>query len=999
MPKTVAKKRMSPSQKEDDVFEKEYARLNVMQKKAVDLLDGPVMVIAGPGTGKTQVLAMRVANILKKTHMRPGNILCVTYSVSGATAMRDRLRSIIGADAYGVEVTTIHGFCNDIIRRYPEVFHEFSSLSQVSDVRRFQIVNAIIDELPPKSVIVNPKDRYGRTKDILARISELKREAVSEQTMEEAARTYSEEMQGKSREGTKAHARNVRLARQFEEFLEIFRRYEETLRDERLYDYEDMIGFVITALAEEEWLRANLQERYQYVLVDEFQDTNGAQNKVIELLTTFPSGMDQSPNLFVVGDDDQAIYRFQGASVENMLSFRKRHPECGVLTLTENYRSTQSILDAAGTLIAHNTKRAITSFGRSGDERLRAAAGGEGHPPVLQRPVSDAVEAFAVGERIADMLADGTDPGEIAVFTRTNAELFPLHDALLAMDIPVQLVGKLDVLSDSCVRQFFTLLRAAHDPKNSVLLAQALACPCFSCHPADIARLSSLLRTHEADGPKPRLYDLLSILETRAAEWDIRTVLPLCHARDLLFDVHENMRTLTLPALCEKLLRDSGLLPEDADGVDPLHFTAIQEFYAYLKARAYESSSFGLPELLQDIDYRETYGLALQYAVPHLTDRGVQLMTAHGSKGLEFDTVFVVNFREKHWDHKRKNHGLSIPSHLLFPVSDEEGADLDDERRLAYVAWTRARKNLVLACPERVTRGEREQGVSPSQFFPEGGEHLREERYELRDPSRANTLILPKPAADLDDHLRTYIRRKLETFELSVTALNVFLEDPLLFLREELLAMPRAKSPAQSYGTAVHAALREWALAAKAGSPLSKEALLRAFESALTEREILVPADRDMLLVTGRDALSRYYDARLTDIPVIHAVERKLTGRLGDVPLKGFLDRIDLFRPDGAKTSIIDYKTGAPKTEKQVREEYAGNLYRQLVFYKILSEVSPQFAGYEAEEFRLDFVGERDAEPRLLTFTVTPEEVRELSGVIVKVWDKITRLDFTPIDT
>ncbi len=996
MSKAPVKKLPQAPKKSVGTFEKEYARLNAMQRKATDTIEGPVMVIAGPGTGKTQVLAMRAANVLRKTQMRPGNILCVTYSVSGATAMRDRLRTIIGADAYGIEVTTIHGFCNDIIRRHPDVFHDFSTLTQVTDVQRYQIVNKIIDQLSPQSAIINPKDRYGRTGDILARISELKREAVTQETLEAAAHDYRTEMEGKSREGTKAHVKNLRYARQFEEFIGIFHAYQATLKNEELYDYEDMIGFVIEALTEEEWLRAELQERFQYVLVDEFQDTNGAQNKVIELLTTLPAGLAQ-PNVFVVGDDDQAIYRFQGASTQNLLSFRKRFPECPVITLTENYRSSQIILDAAGSLIANNTKRAVTEFGKEGESHLRAARKEEGERPLLLRPVSDAVEPFTIAERIQDLLKGGTDPHDIAVFTRTNAELFPLYDTFLALGIPVQLAGKLDALSDPLVCEFLTLLRAIDEPVNSMLLTHALACPCFGCHPADIASLTSLLRDRDPT-VKKRLYDLLPELERHSEEWGIRHIDPLIRARDLLLHLSQRIDTFTLPMLCEKLLRESGLLPENPKDIDPLHFTAIQEFYEYIKHRSLESASFSLQELLGDITYRETYGLRLQYAIPHLTDRGVQLMTAHGSKGLEFDTVFVVNFREKHWDHKRKNHGLSIPSHLLFGMGDEDDMELEDERRLTYVAWTRAKQRLVLCCPERITRGEREQSVSPSQFFAEGSEHLDEKKYELRDPSRANILLLPSPVPDLDEHLRTYLKRKLETFELSVTALNVFLEDPLKFLREELLAMPRAKTSAQSYGTAVHAALREWALSAKAGSPLSKSDFIRTFHAALTDREILTEKDRMHLSVMGEEALARYYDERLTDIPIIQGIEKKLTARFHDVPLKGFLDRTDLFRPDGRKARVIDFKTGTPKTEKQIREEYNGGLYRQLVFYKILTEHSPQFTGYEAEEFLLDFIGERESEPRLLSFTVTAEEVAVLSDVIVKVWKKITDLDFTPLE-
>src|SRR3989344_949220 len=246
--RSTAKKR----KQNEGVFESRFAELNDAQKLAVEAIEGPVMVVAGPGTGKTEVVAMRTANILRRMQMRPGNILCLTFSKSGATAMRRRLREIIGSDAYGVTVETIHGFCNNIIGQHPHVFEEWDARSQISDVERYRELNKIIDQLLPDTALVSKKSPYARTKDILERISQLKREGVTNRAvLLRTAEEYEQRMAEKSREGTKAHDRNLLLARKYRDFLEVFFRYQEMLLATGRYDYADMILYVTEALRTE----------------------------------------------------------------------------------------------------------------------------------------------------------------------------------------------------------------------------------------------------------------------------------------------------------------------------------------------------------------------------------------------------------------------------------------------------------------------------------------------------------------------------------------------------------------------------------------------------------------------------------------------------------------------------------------------------------------------------------------------------------------------------
>ena len=255
-------------------FSSEYKRLNPEQKRAVDTVEGPLMVVAGPGTGKTQVLAMRTANILNKTHAKPSNILCLTFSTSGAVAMRERLQRIIGSDAYGVTVSTVHGFCDSVIARNTATFSDWESKKAISDLEKYRLLQSIVDSVSDNSALINPKNPYDRIPDILGRISDCKREGKSLQDLLRVADEYDALMQSKSKKGTKQHEKNLLQALKFRDFTDLFRRYQEALQEQNLYDYDDMILTVIAAFSSEEWLLQSLQERYQYILVDEAQDLN-----------------------------------------------------------------------------------------------------------------------------------------------------------------------------------------------------------------------------------------------------------------------------------------------------------------------------------------------------------------------------------------------------------------------------------------------------------------------------------------------------------------------------------------------------------------------------------------------------------------------------------------------------------------------------------------------------------------------------------------------------
>ena len=997
-------------------FEKAYRNLNSAQRQAVDTVEGPVMVVAGPGTGKTQVLTLRVANILRRTQMRPSNILCLTFSVSAATEMRDRLRVLIGPDAYGVTVRNFHSFCNELIEDHPLVFGDFGNKTQISDLQRYRLVNKIIDQLLPQMELVNPKYPHIRTTEIIGRISELKREGVVDREKLEAVADNFElsarDVHGKE---TQAFENKLLQVRKFRDLLTIFFCYQEELENSDRYDYEDMILFVSEALKRHEEFLRSLQERYQYILVDEFQDTNGAQYQLIDVLTTYAEGVQQDPNIFVVGDDDQAIYRFQGANLANILSFHKRFPEASVLPLTVSYRSTQEILDAAGSLISNNSERLVGKLAGL-QKNLVSSSARTGESPRLLLTESDRTEPWIIADVIEERIKNGVPAKEIAILVQTNRELAPLAKVLEAQRIPIDVTGSADLLSARLVLEGLTILRAVEKPETDHLLAAALGAEHFAIHPADLGRIFVSSRERKMSIMK-LLLELEGSLHRDQGKRKKSTKLvkfsglklndphKIIRALDRILDLHNKLPSRTVISTVEHVVRECDVLRDRGDMRD---FASLQEFFHRVTERSVENPDLTLHELLSDIAYAqhpEYPELRWKAELPHLQKGGVQLMTVHQSKGREFDVVILVNFRAGHWDKRRKPPSISMPEDLLFGWTKEvmviERAQ--DERRLCYVAMTRARKELLFTCPRTLTDTDRMRSVSPSVFFAEAGS-IHEEEARLKDPEKALTLFAP-PLLKVDEQFKAFLEERLQNFTLSATALNHFLEDPKIFLEKDLLQVPTAPEPNLVYGSAVHEALRSWGLSVQRSEPMTGKEFFTAFSDYLDRPAILTDHERRNLLHTAKKSLPRYYRVRLKKHrPFIHKVEYTIRAHMaltpspypasgrGEIPLKGKIDRIDLAAPDSARATIIDFKTGRPQTESQIRK---GDYFRQLTFYALLLRHSRSIL--KPEHYVLDFIGEKEQDPVERMFEITESEERQLEALIEAVWGKVVALDFTSL--
>ncbi|HYH16887.1 MAG TPA: ATP-dependent helicase, partial [Flavisolibacter sp.] len=450
-------------------FQSAYDRLNDAQRKAVDQIEGPVMVIAGPGTGKTQILSARIGKILlSDAQVEPSNILCLTYTDAGVVAMRKRLVQFIGPDAYRVHIHTFHAFCNEVIQDNLSLF-EKTALDPISDLERIELLKELIDKFPKDHPLKRYRgDVYFEMANLQSLFSLMKREGWKPDYICQKIDEYLNDLPNRdeyickraTKEFKKGDVRWDKIEEQKERMEKLraacneFTRFQQMMRERDRYDFDDMINWVIERFEQNESLLRQYQEQFQYILVDEYQDTSGSQNRIVQLLINFWD----KPNVFVVGDDDQSIYRFQGANVENMLAFADGFKEdLMTVVLTNNYRSTQPILDVSKSLIDRNNERLVKQIeGLSKDlvaSNVEFGIGNLelGHPQVLEFE-TQRDEMIGVVQRVEDLLKKGIKGSEIGIIYRENKYGDELADYLRLKEVPFYTKRSLNILDQPLIQ-------------------------------------------------------------------------------------------------------------------------------------------------------------------------------------------------------------------------------------------------------------------------------------------------------------------------------------------------------------------------------------------------------------------------------------------------------------------------------------------------------------------------------------------------------------------
>lgn len=1006
-------------------FAEEFERLNEKQQLAVNTIEGPVMVIAGPGTGKTQILASRIGKILLETDALPENILCLTYTDAGVMAMRKRLLQFIGPDAYKVHLYTFHAFCNDVIQENLSLF-EKTSLDPVSELEKIQFYKELIDSFPKNHPLKRYRgDVYFEVNNLQHLFSNMKREGWTPAYINQKIDEYiadlpnREEFIYKTNKAGKWNKGDLKPAYQDEiERMEKLRaavgefdRFQQLMRKRNRYDFDDMINWVIKAFEEDKNLLAGYQEKFQYILVDEYQDTSGTQNRLVELLISYW----EKPNVFVVGDDDQSIYRFQGANVENMLQFADNYQkDLLTVVLTNNYRSTQPILDISKSLIDRNEERLVKQIEGlskellSSKEKLKHLT----HLPFIHEYETQRLEMIGIVKRVQQLAAQGIQPGRIGIIYKENKYGEELSQYFKLLNISVYSKRNLNILKLPLARKIILLLKylvSEHDIPYSgdEMLFEILHFDWFGIPPVEIAKLTMEVADKKYTGNGTSIRQVLTEKVNTPAKDLFSNGLHhgLKKASGIVEKLIADVSNITLQHLFENIIREAGVLTHIMQSSDKhWQLQILTGLFDFVKEETHRNPYLTLEHLVNLIELMEKEDISLPLVQVSGSEKGINLMTVHGSKGLEFEYVFFAGCNATSWEKKRKpGGGYKLPD-IIFSSSRKEGTDDEELRRLFYVALTRAEQHLYISYSKYKNDGKE---LEPSMFIAE-----IQDKHELPvEKIIIDTEVVSEFAAlsfaeaeapEIEKIEEEFVSRILDKFVMNVTALNNYLKCPLEFYFKNLIRIPSPKNEATEFGSAVHHALeklfRKMQEEKKNKFP-SKEEFIADFGWYMhRHRESFTKEQFDRRLEYGQEVLSNYYDKYISSFNKIVAIERNIRNVvINNVPLKGKLDKLEF---DGKSVNVVDYKTGDPdKAIPKIngpseKVPNGGDYWRQAVFYKILVDHYEQ-KDWKAVSTEFDFIEpDKKKNYRKEKVIITTDDITTVTQQITSTWEKIQNREF-----
>jgi DNA helicase II / ATP-dependent DNA helicase PcrA len=864
--------------------------LNHEQREAVTHGEGPLLIVAGAGTGKTHVITQRIAWLISSGRARPEQILALTFTDKAAAEMEGRVDELVPYGQVGATIATFHAFCDRLVREHAI---ELGLTSQLRVEQPAEILVFLRERLFDLGL-----ERYlplGSPDQHLRALVHVFDRARDEDVSPAQYRAFAEELAAEAGEDPE---RRDRAEAELEK-ARAYAAYQKLLFEHGRVDFGSQISLALRFMRERPYLRREVQDRFRYLLVDEFQDTNHVQFELVKLL----AGADDARprNLTAVGDDDQSIYRFRGAKVENLLGFLDAFPGARVLLLRRNYRSGQRILDLAHRLIQHNNPDRLEARDpQRFEKRLIAERGVPGR--VDHRPFATASdEADAVAGEIEDAIVPGTHRArDFAILARTHAQLEPFALALKARGIRFQRNSARGLYSRPEVLLSLNLLRTLANPDDGAAAYGVLSHPLFGVDPVDLARLAATARRKNR-GLLRVAEQSLSAAEpalTPASAGSVRRFLEL-HAR---LTASATRRPTT--EVLHEFVTESGWLgqlaqqdsPEAVEQVQNLNklFGIVQRVGPLLK-------SDRVPFFMNHLDLLIEAGDDPQAAVVEVEDDAVQLLTAHNAKGLEFKVVFMVQLVEQRFPLTYRTEPLAFPIELAHASSDPKAEHEREERRLFYVGMTRARDRLVL-CHANDYGGRPARRVSS--FVIEALELPAVPRTE-RTASPSENIARFAPVADAAAP-EFKPPAPGETLELSHGQIDDYLTCPLKYRYAHIVRVPLATDPRVMYGIAMHNAIRVFLRHRMKGLPITADDVVAAFEQAWSGEGFHSREHEERRLEQGREALRRFVAREQSSGRVPLAIEMDFKFKLGFDAVKGRWDRID---ETGGGAVLVDYKT------------------------------------------------------------------------------------------
>lgn len=1020
-------------------FEKAYRGLNEKQKQAVDTVYGPLMVVAGPGTGKTQLLSTRVGNILQKTDFKPYNILCITYTTNGVAAMKQRLVELIGAEGNGVEVYTFHSFSEKIIqraKRYNQTF-EFRFMDELEKRTIIRKLLEQVDFNTPLKKAVNSidvsikflLDFFAHIKkenyDVDSLIQAYEEEKITKKNSEEFTykKDYKDKKKGDLKED-KWQAFEERLNKHIQA-CGLYKEYKKQVEAENWNDYDDLINTAIDLVNKFPDLRYDLQEQYQVIMIDEFQDTNGAQLELIHQLCL----ENDEPNIMVVGDEDQSIFRFQGANLYNIFDFHTKYlshysPEEQferIIVLNQNYRSTPIILESSRALIENNTER-ITHLIPSKKliKKLEAA-----HP--MLKTSMDVVEVIELANaddeyipialEIEKLVQNGAKYEDIAVLFPKNSDAKIFSEYLTLMEYPFELSKEENILEDPLISsyvQLFHLIQSfrSHKSIQAGDWSDFIFQPWHQISLYDISRFWVDWRQYRAAEDAaflPFIQDYEGVLDIQTLNKKLQSLIQMQDILPLQRYFHYILDTFMIKEWAVSQPHRMDILQK----IEVLDYFLQDFLYAYPEAK--------FNDFVERLEAYRREGIEIKYIKHIVQPNCIKLMTYHKSKGLEFDYVFV----KTQGTGKGRSSGIYIPESVMdkdFSDIKEEEHALEESRRLLYVAMTRAKKKLYLTDVVKEKSKNKfidELPVISEEDFDKTSSIQAlaiRKKYQINEADYLRFVAINRTDLDVKYEKlfeNQYIEDRLKNFALSHSSINTYLECPQKFYFEKIINIPAAQSLAMTAGHFYHSVLEHYfkAIQQDPSQATVNKLLSLAQELIYRYKNKMTDVEFNDIRQAMEANLPILYEQFLANINQFnYDIETKLDANLAtEVNITGILDKLD---HEIDRLNIFDFKTGKKSNavkyqklnpfdpdkvieiEATVDEKYGGGYWRQAMLYHIL--VKKNFPQRELEGTNFVFIQPEKNKIEFHTIAVDKQGENYMENLTKKVYQQINQKMFEP---
>jgi len=934
--------------------------LNPQQREAVTTVNGPLLVIAGAGTGKTTVLIRRVAYLIEHVRVPPQEILVVTFTQKAAAEIKRRLEDSIGTPGEDLWAGTFHSFCADILRQHaerlglPREFQQFDKVDQWIFLRRLlpQLnLDYFLELSDPYRVIYEFVEFIGRAKDELIFPEEYI--AYAQQKQREFDQTHNVRFQDitqflredkyiNTRPSAAEHLQQAEwltlkkaglAVKKMLEIGEIYRRYQEAMMKAGCLDFGDLIVHCYRLLKENSDIRGMYQDRFSYILVDEFQDTNIAQIELLRLLA------EPRRNICVVGDDDQAIYRFRGASYASFVKFKDLFPDLAIVKLNQNYRSTQRILKASDHLIEHNAEARYDPEKNLWTEKEE----GEIVKLFVSSEFTDEAAAIAdiVEEQVGRLPVDQKDYGKFAVLYRAHAHRELTTKEFDRRKIPYQTVPAEDLVATEVVQEVFSFLQTVRNRKiaglkDTLPLMKILSLPRWKVPVEELVKLFSLI-----DNQRLSIYDLLSDPSRPRQGVEIGTSLQrmtkgrLSELNGVLEQIAQMVEQgRSVLEIVEFIISQSeyNIASLQSQGTREAEqvMRAISGLLRFVQEKTEHDQNRSFLSFVEYLDFFIEAGgkiqpvspLEIGQARPNVPTGGdglvnaVKCMTVHAAKGLEFDTVFLVGLTNSRFPTRRRSETVAFPSELLKEIIPSGDVHLQEERRLFYVAMTRAQRSLYLSAIDK-------KGNRKSRFVEEVGtpdaDYLE---YEM---------IAPRPVAepaDVSARVQPSLFPPTESgrkLRLSFSRIDTYRTCPLKFKFRYIYKIPTPPKGYFVYGEIQHRVLEAFFSKIKCGEEVNDDTLRQLYEQRWREGGFIDTLQQVEYKKRGYSELREFYDRNKESLKEPLALEEEFRISIGGHKVTGRIDRID--KLDDESVEVIDYKTGKPRSQDHADQSMQLSIY------------------------------------------------------------------------